>query len=187
MRRLLPAVVLLAIAMLLCLHELDSRVVASRAMVLMRQPSTNDPIIESHAMPLPLGVISLLATPGLLPIGLLGISPGSPVLRSPAYLAGMVPVTAIAWYLVGRWIDKRRGLLKRTAYAPRFYFLNWILLILWIVAVCTITAVLVDIDFLGEMRWMALGVILWGAFVGLVFAYRIRDCHREPLRETVTN
>ncbi len=187
LRRLLPVLALLAVVVLLFLHALDRRVVASRATTLMRHPAASDPIIETHSLPLPVGVISVLALPGLLPLGLLGVSPASPALHSPIYLTGIAVITGVAWYLVGRWIDKRRGLLDYSTYPPRFYFLNWILLIMWIVAASTIAAVLVDIDFLGEMRWMAFGVIVWGAFVGVIFASRIRDSHREPSQQRVTN
>lgn len=182
LRRLLPAFAFLAIASLLLVQALDDRVVARRAPRMFMQDSTmatSDPIIEGHDVPVPIGVASLLALPGLLPFGLLGISPSSSNLRNPFYLSIIVLLTAAAWYLAGRWVDRRLDFPRgRPIDRNRFPVLNWVYLIVWIAAVGGVAAVLLDLDFLGEMRWLAIGVVVWGAFVVVVLACRILDLRR---------
>jgi hypothetical protein len=179
LRRLLPVFALLGIALLLLIQALDERISARRTAGLLEAPAsaTSDPIILQREFPMPLGVVSILAAPGILPFALLGAGPASESLRSPLYLSIIAVATALAWYLAGRWIDRRRRGL-RSPWLGRFQFLNWILLVMWVAAIAIVTAVLLDIDFMGEMQWMAAGVALWGAFIVLVFIFRIRDQRR---------
>ncbi len=179
-RRFLPAIVLLTIATLLFVEVLERRVVRSQQTPNLPQQSAltaPDPIIATYDLPFTVGVASALAAPGLLPFTLLGYSPLGSDVRSPLYLALIAVTTLLVWYAAGRWIDRRLGYIayRRVMRGPIQQLLNLMLLLAWIIAVSTVTAELIAIDFMEVLHWMAAGIIAWGVFVTMVLIYRIRD------------
>jgi hypothetical protein len=182
-RRFLPAFVLLTIAALLLIQMLERRVRTQPVLNLPHQPASamvSDPIISSYDLPMPVGVVSALAAPGLLPFMLLGYGPMGASLATPAFLGIIGMVTVLVWYAAGRWIDRRLGHIPRRPPMPGLVqqLLNWALLAAWIVAVSTLTRELIAIDFMDVMHWIGAGIACWGGFVSIVLICRIRDQRR---------
>ncbi len=178
-RRFLPGFVLLTIAALLLVQGLEHRVRYRQETGLTQRPAAAlaDPIIENYELPLPIGVITTLAAPGLLPFSFLGYSPMGSNLHTPFFLTIILAMTSLAWYAAGRWVDRRLGFIPRRPPmpGPLQQTLNWALLAAWVAAVSAVAAELIAIDFMEVMQWMAAGVICWGIFVSLILICRILE------------